>query len=124
MSTGTAMPTLGVPAQNLSVTTDGRAAVTPTMTNTVTLMSGEGARLTPTGSYGRSTEELSILNIPLYSSHNVQDDENPSLHRPEVVEPPNVFQRPSGQGAHPKTFSQYSTRTMAEELGYATGGRF
>ena len=29
---------------------------------------------------------------------------------------------PSGQGACPKTLPQYSTRTMAEELGYATEG--
>ena len=26
------------------------------------------------------------------------------------------------KGVHPKTLPQYSTRTMAEELGYATGG--
>ena len=38
------------------------------------------------------------------------------------MELPDIFQKPSGQGAHPKTFSQYSTRTMAEELGYAAGG--
>ena len=115
-------PTLGVPTQNLSVTTGGRAAVTTTPTNTVTLMSGEGARLTPNGSDRRSTEGLSILNIPPYTSHDVRDDENPSLHQPEVVELPDIFQEPSGQEVHPKTFSQYSTRTMAEELGYATGG--
>ena len=39
-----------------------------------------------------------------------------------MVEPPDIFQRPSGQGARLKTLPQYSTRTMAEELGYATGG--
>ena len=115
-------PILGVPTPNLSVTTGGGAVVAPTQTNTVTLMSGKGARLTPNGSTRRSTEGPSILNIPPYASHDVRDDENPSLHRPEVVEPPDIFQRPSGQGVHPKTFSQYSTRTMAEELGYATGG--
>ena len=115
-------PILGVPTQNLGVTTGGGATRTPTLTNTVTLMSGEGTRLMPSGSNRRSTEGLSILNILPYTSHNVRDNENPSLHRPEVVEPLDIFQKPSGQGAHPKTFSQYSTRTMAEELGYATGG--
>ena len=38
------------------------------------------------------------------------------------MEPLDIFQRPPGQGAHLKTLPQYSTRTMAEELGYATGG--
>ena len=37
------------------------------------------------------------------------------------MELPDISQRASGQGAHPKTLSQYSTRTMVEELGYATG---
>ena len=63
-----------------------------------------------------------ILNIPPYASHDVKDDENLTLHRPKVVEPPDIFQRPSGQGVHLKTFPQYSTRTMAEELGHATRG--
>ena len=115
-------PILGVPTQNLSVTIGGGATVTPTPTNTVTLMSEESTRLMPSGSNRRSMEGPSILNIPPYASHNVQDDENPSLHQPKVVEPPDIFQKHSGQAAHPKTFSQYSTRTMAEELGYATGG--
>ena len=96
--------TLGVPAQNLSVTTGGRAAVTPTLTNTETLMSGEGARLTSNGSNRRSMEGPLILNIPPYDSHDVRDNENPSLHQPEVVEPLDIFQRPSGQGAHPRPF--------------------
>ena len=64
-------PTLGVPTQNLSVTTGGGAAVTQTLTNTVTLMSGEGARLMPSSSNRRSMEGLSILNIPPYTSHDV-----------------------------------------------------
>ena len=114
--------TFGVPVQNLSVTTSRVATVTPTLTNILTLMAEESARLMPNGGKRRSTEGPSILNIPPYTSHNVQDDENLSLHRPEVVEPPDIFQRPSGQGACPKIFSQYSTRMIAEELGYATGG--
>ena len=64
-------PILGVPTQNLSVTFGGGAAVTPTLTNTVTLMSGEGTRLMPSGSNRRSMEGLLILNIPPYASHNV-----------------------------------------------------
>ena len=115
-------PALGVPTPNLGVAAVGGATAAPTLTNTVTPMPGKGARLTPNGSARRSAEGPLILNIPPYASHNVRDNENPTLHRPEVVEPPDIFQRPSGQGAHPKTLPQYSTRTMAEELGYATEG--
>ena len=95
-------------------------STSPILTNTVTLISGEGARLMPNGSTRRSTEGPLILNIPPYASHDVRDDENPTLHRPKVIERPDIFQKPSGQGARPKTLPQYSTRTMAEELGYAT----
>ena len=117
-----ASPTLGVPTPNLGVGTVGGAIAAPSPTDTVIPMSGEGARLTPNGSARRSVEGPLILNIPPYASHDVRDDENPTLHQPEVVEPPDIFQRPSGQGEHPKTLPEYSTRTMAEELGYATGG--
>ena len=116
------LPTLGVPTPNLGVATVGGATAAPTPTDTVTLMPGESARLTPNDSARWSMEGPSILNIPPYASHDVRDDENLTLHRPKVVEPPYIFQRPSGQGAHLKTLPQYSTRTMAEELGYATGG--
>ena len=115
-------PALEVPTPNLGVAAVGGATAAPTPTDTVTSMPGEGARLMPNGSARRSAEGPSILNIPPYASHDVRDDENLTLHQPEVVEPPDIFQRPSGQGAHPKTLPQYSTRTMAEELGYATGG--
>ena len=101
-----ASPTLGVPTPNLGVAIGGGATVAPTPTNTGTLIPGEGTRLMPNGSTRRSVEGPSILNIPPYASHNVQDDENPTLHRPKVVEPPDIFQRPSGQGAHPKTLPQ------------------
>ena len=115
-------PALGVPTPNLGEATVGGATAAPTPTDTVTPMPREGARLTPNGSARRSVEGPSILNIPPYASHDVRDDENLTLHRPEVVAPPDIFQRPSGQGVRPKTLHQYSTRTMAEELGYATGG--
>ena len=117
-----ASPTLGVPTPNLGVATDGRATVAPMPTNTGTLIPGEGARLMPNGSTRRSTEGPSILNIPPYVSHVVRDDKNLTLHRPKVIEPPDIFQRPSGQGVHLKTLPQYSTRTMAEKLGYAAEG--
>ena len=117
-----AWPALGVPTPNLDVAAVGGATAAPTLTDTVTPMPGEGARLMPNGGARRSAEGPLILNIPPYASHDVRDDENPTLHRPEVVEPPDIFQRPSGQGVCPKTLPQYSTRTMAEELGYATGG--
>ena len=117
-----ASPALGVPTPNLGVAIGGGATVALMPTNTGTLIPGKGIRLTPNGSTRRSMEGPSILNIPPYASHDVRDDENLTLHRPEVIEPLDIFQRPSGQGAHPKTLPQYSTRTMAEELGYATEG--
>ena len=115
-------PMLGVPTPNLGVAIGGGATVALTPTNRGTLIPGKGARLTPNGSTRRSTEGLSILNIPPYASLDVRDDENLTLHRPKVVEPLDIFQRPSGQGACPKTFPQYSTKTMAEELGYVAAG--
>ena len=75
-----ASPTLGVPTPNLGVSTGGGAMVAPTLMNTVTLIPGEGARLTPNGSTRRSMEGPSILNIPPYASHDVRDDENLTLH--------------------------------------------
>ena len=98
-----ALPALGVPTQNLGVGTVGGATAAPTLTDTVIPMSGEGARLMPNGGARSSVEGPSILNIPPYASHDVRDDENPTLHRPEVVEPPDIFQRPSGHGVHLKT---------------------
>ena len=65
------LPILGVPTQSLSVTTGGGATVTKTLTNTVTLMLGEGTRLVPSGSNRRNMEGPSILNIPPYTSHDV-----------------------------------------------------
>ena len=75
-----ALPTLGVPTPNLGVATVGGAMAAPTLTGTVTLMPGEGARLMPNGGARRSMEGPSILNIPPYASHDVRDDENPILH--------------------------------------------
>ena len=94
-------PTLGVPTPNLGVATVGGATAAPTLTDTVTLIPGEGARLMPNGSARRSTEGPSILNIPPYASHDVRDEKNLTLHQPEVVEPPDIFQRQSGQEARP-----------------------
>ena len=64
-------PALGIPTPNLGVVTGGGATVAPTPTNIVTPIPGEGARLMPSGSTRRSTEGLSILNIPPYASHDV-----------------------------------------------------
>ena len=58
-----ASPALGVPTLNLGVAIGGGATVAPTLTNTGTLMPGEGTRLTPNGSTRRSMEGLSILNF-------------------------------------------------------------
>ena len=98
-----ASPTLGVPTPYLGVGAVVGATAAPTPTDTVIPMSGEGARLTPNGGARRSVEGPLILNIPPYASHDVRDDENLTLHQPEVVEPLDIFQKPSGQGAHPKT---------------------
>ena len=117
-----ASPALRAPTPNLGVAAAEETTVTPRPTDTVTPKKGESARLTPNGGTRRSTEGPLILNIPPYASHDVRDDENLTLHRPKVVEPPDIFQRPSGQGARLKTLPKYSTRTMAEELGYATRG--
>ena len=75
-----ASPALGVPFPNLGVAAVGGATTAPTLTDTVTQMTGEGARLTPDGSARRSAEGPSILNILPYASHDVRDDENLSLH--------------------------------------------
>ena len=75
-----ASPPLGVPTPNLGVAIGGGAMVAPTPTNTGILILGEGARLMSNGSTRRSMEGPSILNIPPYASHDVQDDENLTLH--------------------------------------------
>ena len=75
-----ASPALGVPSPNLGVAIGGGAMVAPMPTNTGTLIPGESTRLMPNGSTRRSTEGPSILNIPPYASHDVRDDENPTLH--------------------------------------------
>ena len=76
-----ASPALGVPTPNLGVAIGGGATVALTLTNTGTLIPGEGARLTPNGSTRRSTEGPSIFNIPPYASHDVRDDDNPKALR-------------------------------------------
>ena len=75
-----ALPALGVPTPNLGVAAVGGATAAPTLTDTVTPVSGEGARLMPNDGARRSTEGPSILNIPPYVSHDVRDDENLTLH--------------------------------------------
>ena len=66
-----ASPMLGVPTPNLGVAIGGGAMVALMLTNTGTLIPGEGTRLMPNGSNRRSTEGPSILNIPPYVSHDV-----------------------------------------------------
>ena len=75
-----ASPTLGVPTPNLGVAAVGGATAAPTLTDTVTPMPREGARLMPNGSARRSMEGPLILNIPPYASHDVRDDESLTLH--------------------------------------------
>ena len=91
-----ASPALRGPTPNLGVAAAEGTTVTPMPTDAVTPKQGESARLMPNGSTTRSTEGPSILNILPYASHDVRDDENPTLYRPEVVEPPDIFQRPTG----------------------------
>ena len=71
---------MGVPTQNLGVFTVGGATTAPALTDTVTPMPGEGARLMPNGGARRSAEGPLILNIPPYASQDVRDDENLTLH--------------------------------------------
>ena len=66
-----ASPVLGIPTPNLGVAIGGGATVALTLTNTMTLIPGEGARLTPNGSTRGSMEGPSILNIPPYASQDV-----------------------------------------------------
>ena len=80
-----ALPTLGVPTLNLGVAAVGGATAAPTLTDTVTSMPREGARLMPNGSARRSVEGPLILNIPPYASHNMRDDENLTLHQPKLL---------------------------------------
>ena len=98
-----ASPALRVPTPNLDVAAVEGTTAGSTLTDTVTPKQREGARLMPNGGTRRSMQGPSILNIQPYVSNDVRYDENPTLHRPEVVEPPDIFLRPSGQGVHPKT---------------------
>ena len=91
-----ASPALRVPTSNLGVAAVEGTTAASTPTDTVTPKQGEGARLMPNGGTRRSMDGPSILNIPPYASHDVRDDESLTLHPPEVVEPPDIFQRPSG----------------------------
>ena len=50
------------------------------------------------------------------------EGEEPTLHRPEVVEPPDIFQRSGEKGARPKEKARYNTRTMREELDHCSHG--
>ena len=75
---------------------------------------GEAARASG-GSARREAEGTSLLSIPPYSSQEGEEGEKPTLHRPEVVEPPEVFQRSGAKGARPKDKVRYNTRTIREE---------
>ena len=77
-------------------------------------MPGESAR--------REAEGTSLLSIPPYASQEGVEGEEPTLHRPEVVEPPDIFQRSGKRGARPKERVRYNTRTMCEERDYRLHG--
>ena len=74
------------------------------------------------GSARREAERTSLLNIPPYASQEGVEGEDPTLHRPEVVEPPEIFQRPGRQGARPKERVRYNTRTIGEEWDHRSHG--
>ena len=60
----------------------------------------------------READGNSLLSIPPYASQEGVEGEKPTLHRPEVVEPPDIFQRSGKKGARPKERPRYNTRTM------------
>ena len=47
----------------------------------------------------READRSSLLSIPPYASQEKVEGEEPTLHRPEVVEPPEIFQRSGEQGS-------------------------
>ena len=50
------------------------------------------------------------------------EGEEPTLHRPEVVEPPDIFQRSGEKGARPKERARYNTQAMREERDHCSHG--
>ena len=97
--------TTGVVPRDIATTDTQRRSV-GAVSETVK-MSGEPAR--------REVEGTSLLSIPPYASQEGVEGEKPTLHRPEVVEPPEVFQRSGDKGARPKERTRYNTQTMREE---------
>ena len=70
----------------------------------------------------READGVSLLSIPPYASQEGVEGEEPTLHRPEVVEPPDIFQRSGEKGARPKERARYNTRTMREERDHQSYG--
>ena len=70
----------------------------------------------------READGISLLSIPPYASQEGVEGEKPTLHRLEVVEPPDIFQRSGEKGARPKERARYNTRTMREERDHQSYG--
>ena len=83
---------------------------------------GSGTIKTPGEPARREAEGTSLLSIPPYASQEGVEGEEPTLHRPEVVEPPDIFQRSGEKGARPKERARYNTRTMHEERDHRSHG--
>ena len=125
------LPVAGAVASATGAMPTTQSGVAPIMPTTNILIPGvdQGSvanigerKGTPRESIQREVERTSLLNIPPYASHEGVEGEDPTLHRPEVVEPPEIFQRDSGIGARPKNKVRYNTRTVGEERDHGSHG--
>ena len=71
-------------------------------------------------------EGPSLLQIPLCVTAGPHEEEDPSLHRPALVDATyDLDRRPRNEGARPKAGPRFSTQTIAEEERVLKrGGRF
>ena len=83
---------------------------------------GETKRDNPRG--GQSVAESpTLLQIPLCVTAGPPEEEDPSLHRPALVDPThNLDRRENYKGARPKGGPRFSTQTIAEEARGVRGG--
>ena len=64
----------------------------------------------------RAQEGPSLVDIPACATWELSEVGVPSLHRPEMVGPPDEYPQAIGQGTRSKMRPQYSTKTVAEEM--------
>ena len=88
-------------------------------------MATRGETLRDNPQRGQSvTESPTLLQIPLCVTAGPPEEEDPSLHRPALVDPAhNLDQREDPRGACPKVGPRFSTQTIAEEAHRFQGGQ-